>query len=312
MTVLFQCAKHQFFGLRMLAEDDIGMDFREVLMDYSAKQLTLGPRDRIRLATGEEYGFLLVVHGLFRVSGKWFLGPDDLLVCRQRQTLELAHGGGKGPGTVLWVRFPLGTVSACSGPETDLLRAFEINPSPVAAVRAQSQRLMLIKSLAMQLISLRSEEDPLALELLEQSTARMFLAMTLRACASADPYRPQPRHRGDNRLSLDQVFRYIHAHLTEEITLETLEREFFVSRHHLIREFRKRTGQTVHRYIIKARLDLCRQYIAQGYSITEVYRMGGFGGYNHFFRAFKQAYGMTPGEYRESLKTPSPGPETRI
>ena len=312
MTVLFQCAKHQFFGLRMLAEDDIGMDFREVLMDYSAKQLTLGPRDRIRLATGEEYGFLLVVHGLLRVSGKWFLEPDDLLVCRQRQTLELAHGGDKGPGTVLWVRFPLGTVAACSGPGTDLLRSFQVNPAPVAVVRAQSQRLMLIKSLAMQLISLRSEEDPLALELLEQSTARMFLAMTLRACASADPYRPQPRHRGDNRLSLDQVFRYIHAHLTEEITLETLEREFFVSRHHLIREFRKRTGQTVHRYIVKARLDLCRQYIAQGYSITEVYRMGGFGGYNHFFRAFKQAYGMTPGEYRESLKTPSPGPETRI
>ena len=312
MTVLFQYAKHQFVGLRMLAENDIGMDFREVLMDYSAKQLTLGPRDRIRLATGEEYGFLLVVHGLLRVSGKWFLEPDDLLVCRQRQTLELAHGGDKGPGTVLWVRFPLDTVDACSGPGTDLLRSFQVNPAPVAVVRAQSQRLMLIKSLAMQLISLRSEEDPLALELLEQSTARMFLAMTLRACASADPYRPQPRHRGDNRLSLDQVFRYIHAHLTEEITLETLEREFFVSRHHLIREFRKRTGQTVHRYIVKARLDLCRQYIAQGYSITEVYRMGGFGGYNHFFRAFKQAYGMTPGEYRESLKTPSPGPETRI
>lgn len=280
-------------------------------MDYSAKQLTLEPKDRVRLATGEEYGFALVLHGLLRAGGKWLLGADDLLVFRQRQALELRGGGGNAPGTVLWVRFPLDTVDACSGPGTDLLRSFRVNPAPVAVIRAQSQRVMLIKSLAMQLISLLSEEDPLALELLEQSTVRMFLAMTLRACASVDPYRPQPRHQGDNRLSLDQVFRYIHAHLTEEITLETLEREFFVSRHHLIREFRKRTGQTVHRYIVKARLDLCRQYIAQGYSITEVYRMGGFGGYNHFFRAFKQTYGMTPGEYRNSLKTPPTDPETR-
>ena len=281
-------------------------------MDYSAKQLTLEPKDRVRLATGEEYGFALVLHGLLRAGGKWLLGADDLLVFRQRQALELRSGGGNAPGTVLWVRFPLDTVDACSGPGTDLLRSFQVNPAPVAAVRAQSQRVMLIKSLAMQLISLRSEEDPLALELLEQSTVRMFLAMTLRACASADPYRPQPRHRGDNRLSLDQVFRYIHAHLTEEITLETLEREFFVSRHHLIREFKKRTGQTVHRYIVKARLDLCREYLSQGYSINEVYRMGGFGGYNHFFRAFKQTYGMTPGEYRNSLNTPPADPETRI
>ena len=281
-------------------------------MDYSAKQLTLEPRDHIRLATGEEYGFLLVLHGLLRAGGKWLLGADDLLVFRQRQALELRGGGGNAPGTVLWVRFPLDTVDACSGPGTDLLRSFQVNPAPVAAVRAQSQRVMLIKSLAMQLISLRSEEDPLALELLEQSTVRMFLAMTLRACASADPYRPQPRHRGDNRLALDQVFRYIHAHLTEEITLETLEREFFVSRHHLIREFKRRTGQTVHRYIVKTRLDLCREYLSQGYSINEVYRMGGFGGYNHFFRAFKQTYGMTPGEYRDSLNTPPADPETRI
>ena len=281
-------------------------------MDYSAKQLTLEPRDHIRLATGEEYGFLLVLHGLLRAGGKWLLGADDLLVFRQRQALELRSGGGNAPGTVLWVRFPLDTVDACSGPGTDLLRSFQVNPAPVAAVRAQSQRVMLIKSLAMQLISLRSEEDPLALELLEQSTVRMFLAMTLRACASADPYRPQPRHRGDNRLALDQVFRYIHAHLTEEITLETLEREFFVSRHHLIREFKRRTGQTVHRYIVKARLDLCREYLSQGYSINEVYRMGGFGGYNHFFRAFKQTYGMTPGEYRNSLNTPPTDPEARI
>ena len=48
------------------------------------------------------------------------------------------------------------------------------------------------------------------------------------------------------------------------------------------------TGETPHSYIVKSRLDLCRHYIEQGKSIHEVYELGGFGGYNHFFRAFKK------------------------
>ena len=45
-----------------------------------------------------------------------------------------------------------------------------------------------------------------------------------------------------------------------------------------------------------------RHYIEQGRPITEVYRLGGFGGYNHFFRAFKQEYGMTPKQYFRSVQ----------
>ena len=101
---------------------------------------------------------------------------------------------------------------------------------------------------------------------------------------------------------MDDIFRYIHEHLTEDLTLEQLEKEFFVSRYHICREFKRMTGQTPHAYIIKARLDLCKKYIEQGKSIREVYELGGFGGYNHFFRAFKKEYNMTPGEYYKSLK----------
>lgn len=160
---------------------------------------------------------------------------------------------------------------------------------------------MLIKNLALQLQSLPNEEFRFGIDVLEQSTIQMFLALVLKICILEDPHREKLENKADYRLSLDEVFSYIHNHLTEELSLERLEQEFYVSRHHLIREFKKRTGQTVHRYIVKARLDLCRRYIEQGYSISEVYRMGGFGGYNHFFRAFKQAYGITPKEYYRSI-----------
>jgi len=101
---------------------------------------------------------------------------------------------------------------------------------------------------------------------------------------------------------MDDIFIYIREHLTEDISLERLENEFYVSRYHIVREFKKMTGETPHSYIVKSRLDLCRHYIEQGKSIREVYALGGFGGYNHFFRAFKKEYGVTPMQYYNNLQ----------
>lgn len=280
-------------------------------MKYSAKQMIYTQPSNVRLATGEEHGFLLTMRGTAHINGQWSLSADDMLICKPRQALELEYTGGRVPLSVIWVRLSGEAMVDSSTSETDILASFRVNPAPVAVVRSQSQLLMLIKSLAMQLISLPEEKFWFATDLLEESTIQMFLAFVLRACVMEDPHRAKMDSRQDNRLSLDDVFAYIRAHLTEEITLEQLEQEFYVSRHHLIREFKKRTGQTVHRYIVRARLDLCRKYIEQGYSITEVYRMGGFGGYNHFFRAFKQVYGMTPKEYYRSIyDLSSPSSET--
>ena len=122
----------------------------------------------------------------------------------------------------------------------------------------------------------------------------MLLVLILRACIHAE-FKQRPRSR--KVFLIDNLFEYIHAHLTEEITLDDLEKQFFVSKYHILREFKKATGQTLHGYIVKNKLELCQKYIAEGFPITEVYKLGGFGGYNHFFRAFRQEYGMTPKEY---------------
>ena len=113
----------------------------------------------------------------------------------------------------------------------------------------------------------------------------------------------QHRAQGSRKhLMMDELFVYIRTHITEEITLAQLEQVFYISRFHIAREFKRQTGQTLHSYIVKTKLDLCCHYIEQGRPITEVYRLGGFGGYNHFFRAFKQEYGMTPKQYFRSVQ----------
>lgn len=87
---------------------------------------------------------------------------------------------------------------------------------------------------------------------------------------------------------MDDIFIYIREHLTEDISLERLENEFYISRYHIVREFKKLTGETPHSYIVKSKLDLCRHYIEQGKSIHEVYALGGFGGYNHFLEHLRK------------------------
>lgn len=266
-------------------------------MNYRIEQINLDRPSQKRIATGGSYGILLVLRGFACVAKRWKIGTDDLMLCKPKQVMVLENTSDRLPMTALWVRIPPDLMSSCSTEKTNIIESFSINPEPVVRVRGQSERLSLIKSLASQMSTLPDEADRYAADLLEESTVKMFLAMVLRTCVRSDRYRA--RHSG--HLAIDEVFRYIHSHLTEELTLEQLEKEFYVSRNHLIRQFKRRCGLTIHQYIVKARLDLCRSYIEQGYSITEVYRMGGFGGYNHFFRAFKQEYGMTPKEYYRSI-----------
>ncbi len=271
-------------------------------MQYSVELLNFDQPSKKRIATGESFGILLVKRGIAHIGKRWKIGTDDLLICKPKQVLMLEHTSERIPLSALWIQLSSQLMQDCSTQKTNIIDSFNINPEPVVRIRGQSQILSLIKSLGSQILRIQDESDRYAADLLEESSIKMFLSLVIRACILSDLHRVQ---RGGH-LAIDEVFRYIHTHLTEELTLEQLEKEFYVSRHHLIRQFKRRCGLTIHQYIVKARLDLCRSYIEQGYSITEVYRMGGFGGYNHFFRAFKQEYGMTPKEYYHTVYPKSP------
>ena len=191
-----------------------------------------------------------------------------------------------------------------SDEDTDFEKSFNVVPFRQVAVRPDSQIYMLLKNLARKLLVLPQESSQFGAAAFEHGILQMFVVLALRACIHAEFHTASvSRHH----LMLDEVFLFIQAHLTEELTLDRLEKEFFVSREHIAREFKRQTGQTVHRYIVKARLDRCCALIEQGLPITEVYKTSGFGGYNHFFRAFKKEYGMTPKEYFSSTRQDARG-----
>lgn len=50
----------------------------------------------------------------------------------------------------------------------------------------------------------------------------------------------------------------------------------------------------VHQYILKKRLEVCKDMTRNGIKISEVYLMFGFRDYSGFYKAFKKEFGISP------------------
>lgn len=89
---------------------------------------------------------------------------------------------------------------------------------------------------------------------------------------------------------------YLNQNLANPLDLESLAREFFISKYYLNRIFKRDTGTTVMDYVIHKRAALARQYIQEGIKPGQSAQMAGFGDYSGFFRAYKKVYGSSPKE----------------
>jgi AraC-like DNA-binding protein len=100
---------------------------------------------------------------------------------------------------------------------------------------------------------------------------------------------------------LSTVLDYIERHLTDDLSLNTLERELFINRYYLSKLFKRHVGSTIHEYITYKRIALAKGYLAEGLSVAETWEKSGFKDYTSFLKMFKRTVGVLPKDYLKQV-----------
>lgn len=92
------------------------------------------------------------------------------------------------------------------------------------------------------------------------------------------------------------LLKYINEHLKEEMSIDMLAEHFYISKYHMMRQFKEETGYTIHQYITEKRVLEARNLMMAGVSPTKACYECGFRDYSTFSRAFKARMEKKPSD----------------
>jgi AraC-like DNA-binding protein len=100
--------------------------------------------------------------------------------------------------------------------------------------------------------------------------------------------------------AVKRVQDYLREHVHEHVRLDDLAAIASMSRFQLTRQFEKAYGLPLHAFHVHLRLVEAKRRLRTGVPIATVAADLGFADQSHLHRRFKGAFGMTPGEWRET------------
>lgn len=111
--------------------------------------------------------------------------------------------------------------------------------------------------------------------------------------------RVQENRGGRFSATVDQAVQYIGLHLSEPIAVADVSAAVFRSPNYLSSLFKRETGETIHKYILRKRIEEAEHFVRYSSDpIADIAAFYQFCSQSHFVQCFRNATGMTPGEYR--------------
>ena len=232
---------------------------------------------------------LLLISGSggYAIDGqRYLLQPGDIVLLGSR-SIHRPELDGDAPYERIIIYISPEYLQRCSTAECDLLWIFSGEKGRVLRLQDSRKLFRLAAALEEDL-----KREDFGREVLSSAGLLRLLVEIGRAMQSSGASGPSPVMPKSDRIR--EILNYIDSHLAEDIDAEELARVFFVSKFHMMRQFRQETGTTVHLYITQKRLMRAQALIEGGMRATEACYRCGFRSYSSFTRACAKHFGTTP------------------
>ena len=224
----------------------------------------------------------------YHIEGKsYYLKPWDILLVN-RHAIHKPEIDFSVPYErfVLWIRDDIASA--------DLLRCFQkaIDRS-FNLIRLDSGTQEKLKQLLYE-VEAALKDQKFGSDLLSTALFTQFMVYVNRIFLEKQYIYDTRSYSSDSQV--EELLRYINHNLTENLSIETLARKYYLSKYHMMRKFKAETGYTIHNYITSKRLLLARTKIAEGIPVLKAAQSSGFSDYTTFSRAYKKQFGSSPSQ----------------
>ena len=137
---------------------------------------------------------------------------------------------------------------------------------------------------------------------LEAEESAVLILNALGRAFRSSPLSGSQRAREVQQRRVGEVRALLASQATDVWDLESIARAVYCSPFHLARQFRSATGESIGRYLLRLRLALALDRLAQGE--TDLARLAvelGFAHHSHFSARFRSVFGTTPTAVRNAL-----------
>ncbi len=234
----------------------------------------------------DSYLFMVVLsgEGTFTYNGnKRYLKSNDIVFidCKKKYSHRSSSAN---PWELIWVHF--------NGSLID--KYYKLFSKKMDSVIIISESAPDFKKTLLQLIDLASSGNIIS-ELLSSNLLNTLITQLL-TLEKLDIN----KHKSFNFEKINKIKQYIDNNFQQDLSLDKIAKEFYISKYYMSREFKKNYGITINNYIINKRITLAKKLLRfTDKPISTIAQLCGINGSSYFNKIFQKNESMSPTEYRK-------------